>query len=131
MARPVEAADTVMWATRSRHHHVNSDAVPSCITPGARQRHLTRTRRASKARDRSLAAISTALVLVGLSVVLDLGGLRTRTVNSRLEQEKDLPRLLQTGGDDPSGSLHRWFSVAGVGFIIIGLVIAFAGHGGG
>ena len=78
-----------------------------------------------------VAAISTALVLVGLSVVLDLGGLRTRTVNSRLEQEKDLPRLLQTGGDDPSGSLHRWFSVAGVGFIIIGLVIAFAGHGGG
>lgn len=78
-----------------------------------------------------VAAISTALVLVGLSVVLDVGGLRTRTVNSRLEQEKDLPRLLQTRGDDPSGSLHRWFRVAGVWFIFMGLVIAFAGRGGG
>jgi len=50
VARPVEAADTVMWATRSHHHHVNSDVVPSCTTPGARQRHVTSRERGARRR---------------------------------------------------------------------------------
>jgi hypothetical protein len=72
-----------------------------------------------------VAALSAALVLFGLAVVLDLGRIRTWLVELRLRQNRDYPRLAKAFSepteDAERSSQHRWGIAGGLGFIAMGV----------
>jgi hypothetical protein len=74
-----------------------------------------------------IAVICVAVALLGLVLLLDLAGVRSRLVEQRIQQFRDHPTiakaLSEPDEDAERASAHRWMIGGGVAFIVLAVLI--------